>query len=74
MINDCLGGDWVTEVEPTYVSGPEEDYSWQPADGDSAVRLIRDIDGQAMKADLFNTLNGNPSHLRKDGMRLAPAK
>ena len=64
----------MTEVEPTYVSGPEEDYSWQPADGDSAVRLIRDIDGQAMKADLFNTLNGNPSHLRKDGMRLAPAK
>ena len=74
VINEALGGDWVTKVEPTYVSGPEKDYSWQPAPedsnagdsnaGDSSVRLIWDIDGEAMKVDVFNTLNGNPSHLR----------
>ena len=66
VINEHLGRDWVTETEPTYVTGPEQDYSWQPADENSTVRLIRDIDGEAMKADLFNTLNGNPSHIRKD--------
>ncbi len=74
VINDFLGQDWVTEVEPTYVSGPEKDYSWQPAGDNSVVRLIRDIDGEAMKADLFNTLNGKPSHLRKDGSSRSPAK
>ena len=66
VINDFLGKDWVKEVETSDVSGPDKEYSWQAADEKSTVRLIRDIDGEAMKTDLFNTLNGNPSRLIHD--------
>ena len=64
VINEYLGLDWIKEVEPTCVTGPEEGYTWQPADENSTVRLIRDIDGEAMKVDLFETLNRRATKLR----------
>ena len=66
VISDYKELNWITKVEPVKVSGPDNDYQWQPADNTSAVRLIWDIDGKAMKADLFNTLNGHPTRLIED--------
>jgi len=65
VISDYKGFNWVTKVAPVKVSGPENDYQWQEADSTSTVHLIWDIDGEAMKSDLFNTLNGHPTSLIK---------
>ena len=65
VISNYKGFNWVTKVAPVKVSGPENDYQWQPADNTSTVYLIWDIDGEAMKSDLFNTLNGDPTSLIK---------
>ena len=61
IISDYKGFGWVTSVEPAKITGPENEYSWEEADSTSNVRLVWDIDGEAMKRDLFNTLNGNPT-------------
>lgn len=66
VISEYLEMGWVTETEAVHVSGPENNFSWQQADSTSTVHLIWDIDGEAMKADLFNTLNGHPSRLIKE--------
>jgi len=63
IISDFKGLGWVTKSEPIKVTGPDHDYTWQHVDGPSNVHLIWDIDGKAMKVDLFNTLNGNPTRL-----------
>lgn len=60
------GFDWIKKVDPVRVSGPDNDYQWQEADSTSTVHLIWDIDGDAMKADFFNTLNGHPTMLIKE--------
>ncbi|MCD6321873.1 MAG: nucleoside hydrolase, partial [Clostridiales bacterium] len=65
VISNFKGFNWVTKVAPVKITGPEKDYKWEQADSTSAVYLIWDIDGEAMKADLFNTLNGNPTSLMK---------
>ncbi len=65
IISDFNDLGLVTKTEPIKVTGPDHDYTWQHVDGPSKVPLIWDIDGKAMKADLFNTLNGNPTDLRK---------
>ncbi len=66
IISEHLGMGWVTKTEAIQISGPENEYKWQAADGPSSVQLIWDIDGKAMKTDLFNTLNGHPISLTKN--------
>ena len=56
VISDHKGLGWVKKVEPVHISGPDNDYQWQKADSSSSVHLIWDIDGKAMKTNLFNTL------------------
>ncbi|MEA3479072.1 MAG: nucleoside hydrolase, partial [Bacteroidota bacterium] len=58
--SNYLGLNWVTRVVPAQVSGPENNYRWEEADSTSAVRLVWDINGEAMKKDLFHVLNKNP--------------
>ena len=65
VINNYKGYNWVTKVAPVKVSGPENDYKWVESDSSSNIYLIWDIDGEAMKTDLFNTLNGRPTKLIK---------
>jgi hypothetical protein len=36
---------------------------WQMVDSPTNVRIIHDVDAEAMKADFFNTLNGKPTAL-----------
>lgn len=65
VISNYKGFYWVTKVAPVKITGPENNYRWEDADSTSNVYLIWDIDGEAMKTDLFNTLNGNPTSLKK---------
>ena len=49
--------DWVTETEYVHLLGPDKGYLWQHSDEPTNLRLVRDIDEEAMKADFFETLN-----------------
>ncbi len=64
IISDYNGLGWVKQTIPVQVNGPDQDYTWRHIEGPSNVRLIMDIDGKAMKNDLFNTLNGHPRELK----------
>jgi len=65
VIGRHLGKKWLTQVEPVVVLGPDQGYRWKKVETPTNVYLVRGIDAQAMKEDLFNTLNGKPSPLRK---------
>lgn len=64
VIGNHLGKTWLTTVEPSEVFGPDQQYRWKKVDAPSNVRIIRDIDEEAMKADFFNTFNGKPTELK----------
>jgi len=63
IIGMRLGLDWVKEVEPVTVAGPEQKHAWSRAEGQSSVRVIRQIDQQAMKQDIFETIKGRQRRL-----------
>ena len=54
---------WVKETEPVVVGGPEIGYRWTKAKRATSVRVIRQIDQQAMKEDIFNTMKGKKQDL-----------
>lgn len=56
---------WVKEVEPVTVSGPMGEYRWHHSDTPTNVKVIREIDQAAIKADIFNTLKGTATSLQK---------
>lgn len=64
IISDYKELGWVKHSIPVQVNGPDQNYTWRHIEGPSNVRLIMDIDGKAMKNDLFNTLNGHPEKLK----------
>ncbi len=56
---------WVKEVEPVTVSGPEDEYRWHHSDAPTKVKVIREINQAAIKADIFNTIKGKATALGK---------
>ncbi|SEJ56136.1 Inosine-uridine preferring nucleoside hydrolase [Cyclobacterium xiamenense] len=64
VIGNHLGKGWLTLVEPSEVLGPDQEYRWKKVEGPTNVQIIREIDAEAMKADFFTTLNGNPTELK----------
>jgi inosine-uridine nucleoside N-ribohydrolase len=58
IISMRLGLGWVKEAEPVTVGGPREGYRWRKTDRPTSVRVIRQIDQQAMKMDIFQTMKG----------------
>ena len=54
---------WIKEVERIDVAGSTEGYAWTRSDDPQAVRVIREIDQQAMQRDLFDTMKGKPTRL-----------
>ncbi|NQT84499.1 hypothetical protein HQ563_15865, partial [bacterium] len=54
---------WIKETEFVTVAGIENGYQWTDADHPTPVRLIRQIDQQAMKEDIFNTMKGKRQRL-----------
>ncbi|MBE0540044.1 MAG: PKD domain-containing protein [Verrucomicrobia bacterium] len=57
--------DWFSNVEPVTVGGRYEDYRFASTTAPTNVRLIRNIDADAMRNDIFETLNGSPTKLRE---------
>ena len=57
--------NWVKEVESVTVNGLEDGYRWHKTEGESPVKVIREIDQGAIKKDIFDTLKGKPTPLRK---------
>jgi len=58
---------WVKETEPVVVDGPEKGYRWTKTEQATSVRVIRQIDQQAMKEDIFGTMKGAKRRLRGRG-------
>ncbi len=54
---------WVKESEPVVVAGPKNNYRWTRTEEPTTVRVIRQIDQQAMKEDIFNTMKGKKQGL-----------
>ena len=63
IISERLGLDWVKETEWVTVAGPAEGYRWTKSADSTSVRVIRQIDQQAMQRDLFQTIKGQPTRL-----------
>jgi len=63
IISLRLGLGWLKEVEPVTVAGPTGGYRWSKTEEPTNVRVIRQINQEAMKRDLFDTLNGKPTRL-----------
>ena len=63
IISKRLGLGWVKETEPVTVAGPEQNYRWTKSDEKTSVRVIRQIDQQAMKEDIFDTIRGKKQKL-----------
>ena len=63
IISMRLGLGWVKEVEPVTVAGREKEFHWTKTDRPTTVRVIRQIDQQAMKRDIFETMKGKPTRL-----------
>jgi hypothetical protein len=63
IISLRLGLGWLKEVEPVVVAGPEGGYRWTKSDKPTPCRVIRQIDQEAMKRDVFDTMKGKPRRL-----------
>lgn len=63
IISQRLDLGWVKESEPVVVAGPKNNYRWTRSEEPTTVRVIRQIDQQAMKEDIFNTMKGKKQGL-----------
>jgi hypothetical protein len=63
IISERLGLGWVKETEWVTVAGPAAGYRWTKSASPTSVRVIRQIDQQAMQRDLFQTMKGQPTRL-----------
>lgn len=63
IISLRLDLDWIRAVERVSVAGPDQNYAWTRSKDPNAVRVIREIDQQAMQRDLFDTMKGKPTRL-----------
>jgi len=63
IISMRLGLGWVKQVEPVTVAGPKGGYRWKKPEGPATVRVIRQIDQEAMKRDIFETMKGKARRL-----------
>ncbi len=63
IIGERLGLGWVKRTEWVAVAGPESDYAWTPSEAPTSVRVIREIDQDAMKQDIFETMKGRATAL-----------
>lgn len=56
--------DWFTNVQPVIGLYRYQDFRLEQTTAPTHIRLIRNIDADAMKHDKFETLNGRPTKLR----------
>jgi len=63
IISMRLKLNWIRETEPVTVGGLEKGYRWTKTGQATKVRVIRQIDQQAMKEDIFKTMKGAKQRL-----------
>jgi hypothetical protein len=63
IISMRLDLGWIKKVEKVTVAGPDQQYTWTRSDDLDAVRVIREIDQQAMQRDLFDSMKGKRTRL-----------
>jgi inosine-uridine nucleoside N-ribohydrolase len=63
IISERLGLGWVKATEPVTVAGPADGYRWTKTDSPGSVRVIRQIDQQAMQRDIFDSMKGRSTKL-----------
>ncbi len=52
---------WILRAEPATLLGPDERFAWKPGPSDSPLRIIHDLDAEAIKEHFFRVLNrGQP--------------
>ncbi len=57
--------DWFSNVEPVIGLDRYQDFRLETTTAPTNIRLIRNIDADAIKHDIFETLNGRPTKLRE---------
>jgi hypothetical protein len=65
VIGEHLGKSWLTSVEPSILTGPEDGFFWRKTEKPTHLRVIRTIHHEAMKNDFYATLNGHAMPLRQ---------
>jgi hypothetical protein len=69
VISMYANNNWFSNVEGVTVGDRYEDYRFASTTAPTTVRLIRNIDVDAMRNDIFETLNGRPTKLRESASR-----
>jgi inosine-uridine nucleoside N-ribohydrolase/chitodextrinase len=54
---------WVKQTESIVVAEPDKGYRWTATDRPTSVRVIRQVNQQAMKDDIFDTMKGRKQRL-----------
>jgi len=67
VISQHANKGWFSNVEAVTVGDRYQDYRFEATTAPTNVRLIKNIDADAMRNDLFETLNGRPTKLLKSG-------
>ena len=64
VIGNHLEKPWVTKVEPSILDPDrEKGHRHQPTTDPSNLRIVHEVNVQAMKKDFWDTLNGKPTAL-----------
>jgi hypothetical protein len=63
IIGGHLGEHWLTRVEPSILLGRDQGYEYRLTTEPTNLHIVWAVDGEAMKKDFFNTLNGKPTAL-----------
>jgi inosine-uridine nucleoside N-ribohydrolase/chitodextrinase len=65
VISKHANKEWFWNVEGVTAGDRYQDYRFASTTAPTSVRLIRNIDVDAMRNDIFETLNGRPTKLRE---------
>jgi hypothetical protein len=63
IIGRHLGKQWLTRVEPSILLDRDQGYEYRSTTEPTNLHIVWAVDGEAMKNDFFNTLNGRPTAL-----------
>ena len=64
IIDIRLNQRWIKETEFVTIAGPDNGYRWTHSSSPTSTRLIRQVDQQAMKKDIFDSMKGKAQRLR----------
>jgi hypothetical protein len=63
VIGRHVGKHWLTKVEPSILLNREQGYEYRSTTEPTNLHIVWAVDGEAMKKDFFDTLNGRPTSL-----------